>query len=240
VIAGVLPRFPATAPLQVEVVERLAGNASTEFGAPGVPPTVDSTSVGFSDLVRLQAIMRACWTDFDRAAAAVEGVVLATGPRGGGRDLATIRRHVAEADGSYLAASAGRRDSRSAMPHGTPSITPGRSRIGRRNRRTRSRLEEAEQEGSGAVGEADDLVRRLTVELEVELSLGAGVVPISEGLEFASSEPASCVAGAVDRDADPWRVSPDVGHSRGRFSRGDDSPRDQAVAASFSLAKTKI
>jgi hypothetical protein len=108
VIAGVPPRFPATAALQVEVVERLAGNASTEFGAPGVPPTVDSAPVGFSDLVRLQAIMRACWTDFDRAAAAAEGVVLATGPRGGGRDLATIRRHVAEADGSYLSKLGGR------------------------------------------------------------------------------------------------------------------------------------
>jgi hypothetical protein len=46
--------------------------------------------------------MRACWAALDRAAAAADGRVLHTGPRGGGRQLGNIVAHVADAEGAYL------------------------------------------------------------------------------------------------------------------------------------------
>jgi len=85
-----------------EVVERIRGNASTEFGAPGTPPGGDERPSTSRDLARLEAILRACWAAFDAEARWAEGVELRTGPRGGGRDLAKIRAHVAESDRAYL------------------------------------------------------------------------------------------------------------------------------------------
>ena len=46
--------------------------------------------------------MRACWSALDRAAAAADGLVLRTGPGGGGRQLAAIVGHVADAEAAYL------------------------------------------------------------------------------------------------------------------------------------------
>ena len=109
VVAGITPRFivPRPGP-PVEVVERLAGNASTEFGAPGVPPAADNAPVDTRDLRRLGSIMEACWSAFDRTVAGAVGLTLRTGPRGGGRDLDTIRGHADEADRAYLARLGGR------------------------------------------------------------------------------------------------------------------------------------
>lgn len=84
------------------VVERLPGDASTDFGAPGAIAVADHDPVGPADLARLERILRACWTAFDGAAALAEGRVLASGPRGGGRDLETIRNHVREAEQAYV------------------------------------------------------------------------------------------------------------------------------------------
>ena len=84
------------------VVERLTGNATTNFGAPGVAPRSDDRPVDEEEARRLAVIMRACWSALDRAAAA-DGLVLRTGPRGGGRQLAPIVAHVADAEVAYLA-----------------------------------------------------------------------------------------------------------------------------------------
>ena len=84
------------------VVERLRGNATTDFGAPSAIPEADERALGAGELERLVALLRAAWRKFDRAAEAAEGVTLRTGPRGGGRDLPKIVRHVLEADGAYL------------------------------------------------------------------------------------------------------------------------------------------
>lgn len=83
------------------VVERLTGNATTDFGAPGVAPRSDDRPVDEEEARRLAAIMKACWSALDRAAAAADGLVLRTGPRGGGRQLATIVEHVADAEVAY-------------------------------------------------------------------------------------------------------------------------------------------
>src|SRR5438093_9007166 len=55
------------APLRVSafaVRERLAGNAVTDFGAPGLAPAVDVQAVDASEVRRLQALLRACWRAF--------------------------------------------------------------------------------------------------------------------------------------------------------------------------------
>jgi len=94
---------------ELEVVERLTGNATTEFGAPGVPPKADSRPLPAGELKRLSTILEASWRAFDRIAAGAEGVALAKGPRGGGRDLPKIVEHVAGAEEGYLSALGSRK-----------------------------------------------------------------------------------------------------------------------------------
>ena len=85
------------------VTERLAGNATTDFGAPGLAPSYDRRPVDDADLKRLQTLLKACWRAFDAAALAAAGKELRKGPRGGGRDLAKITEHILGADSAYLA-----------------------------------------------------------------------------------------------------------------------------------------
>lgn len=84
------------------VVERLKGNATTDFGAPGIAPSSDAMPLPGAELKRLDALLRACWAAFDAAARAAASAVLRKGPRGGGRDLAAIVAHVLDADVAYL------------------------------------------------------------------------------------------------------------------------------------------
>jgi hypothetical protein len=93
----------------LEVVERLKGNATTEFGAPGVAPKADDRPLTEADLHRLTTILEAGWRAFDRAAEGAVGVTLTKGPRGGGRDLPKIVEHVMGAEEGYLGALGSRR-----------------------------------------------------------------------------------------------------------------------------------
>jgi hypothetical protein len=86
----------------LRVVERVTGNATTDFGAPGLPAKADDDGPTPKELERLVRALRACWRAFDRAAAKADGVELRKGPRGGGRDLGKIVEHVHDADGAYL------------------------------------------------------------------------------------------------------------------------------------------
>lgn len=99
-------RAPSGVPALV-VVERLEGNATTDFGAPGQPLTRDSDPVDAAGLVRWQAILQACWQALDAAVEAAAGKELRKGPRGGGRDLSKIVDHVREAEVAYLASLGG-------------------------------------------------------------------------------------------------------------------------------------
>jgi len=85
------------------VVERTAGNATTDFGAPAVALNADIDPLSRTELARLQAILWACWRAFDRAVSNAEGIELRKGPRGGGRETEQIVAHVLEADKAYLA-----------------------------------------------------------------------------------------------------------------------------------------
>jgi hypothetical protein len=84
------------------VVERLAGNKTTEFGAPDVAPSSDDSPIPDDELQRLQAVLRACWQALDEAMAAARGKELRKGPRGGGRDLEGIGWHVVHAEQGYV------------------------------------------------------------------------------------------------------------------------------------------
>lgn len=86
-----------------EVIERLEGNATTDFGAPATIPASDAGPVEDAEIRRYQALLKACWRTFDEAARAATGKELRKGPRGGGRDLEKIIQHVLGADASYLA-----------------------------------------------------------------------------------------------------------------------------------------
>jgi hypothetical protein len=89
-------------PSDLAVVERLKGDATTDFGAPSIAPKADARPIDEAELKRLRSILRACWRSFDAGAEGAGGKRLAKGPRGGGRDLRTIVEHVVGADGSYL------------------------------------------------------------------------------------------------------------------------------------------
>lgn len=84
------------------IVERLEGNATTDFGAPGIAPSTDAQPVNEKELQRFEAILKACWKAFDTAIISAQGKELRKGPRGGGRELEGVIQHVFEADGGYL------------------------------------------------------------------------------------------------------------------------------------------
>ena len=84
------------------VVERLDGDAATDFGAPGKWPSTDMAPVDETELLRFQALLKACWQAFDAVTAAAVGKELQKGPRGGGRNLEGIILHVLSADTGYL------------------------------------------------------------------------------------------------------------------------------------------
>jgi len=114
-------RLGFRAPLNVgtfDVVERLRGNATTDFGAPGTPPKADDREVDAAELRRLRAIVQACWRAFDDAVKGARGRTLAKGPRGGGRPLLGVVKHVLEADGGYLSALGWKYKLETTSPHG--------------------------------------------------------------------------------------------------------------------------
>ena len=86
----------------LEVVERVPGNATTDFGAPGVPAKVDAIAVDAAELARLRTLLAAGWRALDAGVAAARGRKLRAGPRGGGRSLDGIVEHVRDAEAGYL------------------------------------------------------------------------------------------------------------------------------------------
>ena len=84
------------------VVERLKGNATTDFGAPDLAPTGDAQSLDETEVRRIQAILKACWRAFDTVVEMAQGKALRTGPRGGGRALDGIVEHVLGSEAGYL------------------------------------------------------------------------------------------------------------------------------------------
>jgi len=103
--ANIVTRLGFVAPKSAAgftVDDRVKGDATTDFGAPGIPSSKDSRPLKSDELDRLITILERCWTALDDTAAANKRKKLKTGPRGGGRTLAKITDHVTEADRAYL------------------------------------------------------------------------------------------------------------------------------------------
>lgn len=90
------------AALKVEV--HLKGGSGTDFGVPSTIADFDRAPVSAAELESLIALLRGSWTAVDASAARARGKELTKGPRGGGRTLAKILDHVAEADRAYISA----------------------------------------------------------------------------------------------------------------------------------------
>ncbi len=91
-------RFPADP--ELEVVGRLRGNATTDFGAPGAIRKADADPLTGAQAKRLVALVEASWAALDRIAAKAPEA-LRKGPRGGGRDRTKVLAHVLEAEREY-------------------------------------------------------------------------------------------------------------------------------------------
>jgi hypothetical protein len=87
------------------VIERLKGDATTDFGAPGIVPASDTKPLAEAELRRLKRLLRAYWRAFDATTKAASGKALRTGPRGGGRNVKGIIQHLLGSDAGYLAAA---------------------------------------------------------------------------------------------------------------------------------------
>jgi hypothetical protein len=100
-------RAPSEASALV-VVERLTGNATTNFGAPNLALSSDTKPIDPTELQRWQVVLNACWRTFDTAVRAAAAQTLSKGPRGGGRDLTKLIQHVRDVDASYLTSLGGK------------------------------------------------------------------------------------------------------------------------------------
>jgi len=92
--------FPIRAGESLEVVERLAGNATTDFGAPGAIPSRDRKPSSAAEATRIGGLVAASWRALERTAAGAPAS-LRKGPRGGGRDRDAIVAHVYSAESMY-------------------------------------------------------------------------------------------------------------------------------------------
>jgi hypothetical protein len=92
--------FPKKAAADFDVLERVPGGATTDFGAPEMPAAIERKPMTRAEVDRMCALVAATWKVFD-------GVVkkapaeLRKGPRGGGRDRDKIVEHVLGAETGY-------------------------------------------------------------------------------------------------------------------------------------------
>ena len=95
--------LPAGAAGGFEVVERVKGNATTDFGAPGLPARADAEPLRGKELTRQLALLAAAWKTLDQVVARAPAE-LRKGPRGGGRDRDPMFEHVLGAESAYASA----------------------------------------------------------------------------------------------------------------------------------------
>ena len=93
-------RFPKTVAKSFDVVERITGNATTDFGAPGQVAELDRGELTKAKAQRLARLVAGSWKVFDDVVATAPNE-LRKGPRGGGRDTAKIVDHVTESEVGY-------------------------------------------------------------------------------------------------------------------------------------------
>src|SRR5438094_7804405 len=96
-LAGIVLPKDAT---DFKVVERLPGNATTDFGAPGIPAKDEAKSLTPAETTRMLALLDAAWNYLDQVRARAPAS-LRKGPRGGGRDREKMYAHVLDSELGY-------------------------------------------------------------------------------------------------------------------------------------------
>jgi hypothetical protein len=109
-LAAYAPRYAVVAELAkiavpagvpaFEVVEGMPGNATTDYGAPGIPAKDESKPLTAQQASRMRDLLDACWTYLDQVVAKAPPE-LRKGPRGGGRDRDVMFDHVLGAEMEY-------------------------------------------------------------------------------------------------------------------------------------------
>ena len=83
------------------VVERVSGDATTDFGAPSSVTAFDTRPSDQAQAERSVALLRAAWTVMDEVIA-TSPAELRKGPRGGGRERDQVASHVIEAERAFV------------------------------------------------------------------------------------------------------------------------------------------
>ena len=106
-VAGALKAPKSVSDL--EVIDRVEGDTTTDFGAPSAIIDSDRRQVTEAELDGAIRQLRAAWRAFDKSVDNARGHSLApAGPRGGGRSLQKMVEHVRGADEGYTSAVGGR------------------------------------------------------------------------------------------------------------------------------------
>lgn len=104
-LADYIPRYREVAgktwkPGEIEVIGRIKGDATTDFGAPHAVGEWDWEPLTATDRRAQLRLLQRSWDYFDRVVASAPAS-LRKGPRGGGRDRDKIVDHVREAERAY-------------------------------------------------------------------------------------------------------------------------------------------
>ena len=94
-VGAKLPKSPT-----FEVVERVKGDATTDFGAPGTIAECQRDEPTKAERKKLAKLVNASW-EFLGEVADTAPEVLTKGPRGGGRDTDAVVEHVENAEHAY-------------------------------------------------------------------------------------------------------------------------------------------
>jgi hypothetical protein len=113
---------------EFEVVERLPGSMTTDFGAPGAVPAFDAESVDPREAKRLVALVNASWTIFLDVVSTAP-LELRKGPRGGGRNRDKIVEHVVNAEWAYARKLGLRSEAAQPRPDDEAAVAAFRSAI---------------------------------------------------------------------------------------------------------------
>ncbi|HET9050806.1 MAG TPA: hypothetical protein VFO60_03835 [Candidatus Dormibacteraeota bacterium] len=92
--------LPPGAAGDLEVVETVRGDRTTDFGAPSTIASADGEPADAGAARRLTELLGAAWEELERVVATAPEL-LRKGPRGGGRDRDAVDAHVVDAERSY-------------------------------------------------------------------------------------------------------------------------------------------
>src|SRR5947207_15622964 len=84
-----------------------------------------------------------------------------------------------------------------------------------------ARLKESAQESCRFIRDANDFVRCLAIEFEIEFRFRPIVVPVAKTLQFAAPEAPPGARSAPNRNPDPRRLPGDPAFLRSRLVRSD-------------------